>query len=92
MAGGRALIGVALALDLQRIARGFIGGEEFLRPFSRDGQLASLANDDGPTEQREHQQRRHRGFALGRCLLDREFQGVGGQKWTEVKWQHYFRK
>jgi hypothetical protein len=49
---GRTLEVLALAFDVERIARGGVGGEEFPRPLPRDVELAELGQDDGPTEKR----------------------------------------
>jgi hypothetical protein len=41
---------LAAPLDVQRIAGGGVGGQEFLGPFPRDDDLAGLGDDDRPTE------------------------------------------
>ena len=81
---------LAAPLDVQRIAGGGVGGQKFLGPFPRDDNLAGLGDDDRPTEERQNQQREHRGLALGSRLLDGELQGVGGQEGNGVKWEHDF--
>src|SRR5262245_11450524 len=80
LVGGRAFEFFAPVLDVHGITRLAIGREEFLRPFPRDVELAGLADDDSPAEQRQDQQGSHGDLAFSRGLVYGEIQRAGGEE------------
>ena len=80
LVGGRAVKFLAPALDVQRIARGIVGGKKLFGRLPRDHQLAELGDDDRPTEQRQDEQHDDGDFALGGGVLDGVTRGVGGKQ------------
>ena len=80
LVGRRAVKFLPFALGVQRVPRGVVGDKELFGRPACNHQLPELGDNDGPTEQRQDQQRENGNLAFGGRVLDGIYRRVGGEQ------------